>query len=160
MFKPLSFFCVAAAVATTFAASASAQSAADLERLEAATVRMSEGLEAFMVSRAPQLDGLFPDPAFDDEMRAAARCQLEVFGEAGGDELVEEYISALEVQSENEMTSLTSMVEGAPDILFGDLALQAMTECGLNEISQARAAESGLTEAMMNPEIIMLLVDM
>jgi hypothetical protein len=35
-----------------------------------------------------------------------------------------------------------------------------MTECGLNEISQARAAESGLTEAMMNPEIMMLLVDM
>lgn len=135
-----------------------AQSDAQLDRLEATTVVVAERMEAFMVARAPALAGLFPDPAFSPEVREAARCQLQRYADAGGDTMVEAYLEAVEAQAIVEIVSLASLVETAPEILMGEIAQEAMVGCGMLDLQQALAEDSGLAEAMRDPNILMQLL--
>lgn len=145
-----------AATLTLLAAPAFAQS--DLDRLEVATMAASGNLEAFLISRAPELASSMPDWTWDDALRDAASCTLDAVRAEGGDAAVTSYISSMEVFAETPITSMQQMALDTPVPINADFAASAGQTCGSAEIAMRRMQESGLMEAMMDPAIMTRLI--
>lgn len=136
------------ATLTLFAAPAFAQS--ELERMETATVAAGGNLEAFLVSRVPELASAMPDWAWDDELRAAAVCTLDAMRAEGGDAAVSDYLTAMEAYATTPITSMEQMATATPVPISADFAARTGQACGSAEIAMRRMQESGLMEAMMD----------
>ncbi len=144
--------CLAAAISLAAALPSLAQS--ELERLEAATEAASLSMEAFLVARAPELADVMVNWDWDEEMRNAARCTLDAVREEGGDEAVASYLDAMDEFAVLELTSLDQIGRDTPVPINPDFAMATSQACGTAEISMRRMQESGLIEAMMNPEVM------
>ncbi len=125
-----------------------------VDRIAAANIAMAEQMEAFFLSRAPELEDRMPDHSWNDEMRAAGECFVAGYEEEQGKEGLDAYITAMETWSETEITSFEQMNFGMPEILTDPLPQRLSQECGVIEISVRRAQESGFIEALSDPEIM------
>jgi hypothetical protein len=137
---------------TLIGAPALAQS--ELDRLEAASVSAGENLEAFLVSRVPEIAPAIPDWAWDEDMRAAAVCTLDAIRAEGGDAAVEGYLDEMEVFAEIEITSMEQVAAITPVPINTDFAMRTGQACGTAEIAMRRMRDSGLMEAMMTPDVM------
>jgi hypothetical protein len=137
---------------TLIGAPALAQS--ELDRLEAASVSAGENLEAFLVSRVPEIAPAIPDWAWDEDMRAAAVCTLDAIRAEGGDAAVEGYLDEMEVFAEIEITSMEQVAAITPVPINTDFAMRTGQACGTAEIAMRRMRDSGLMEAMMAPDVM------
>ncbi len=131
----------------------------DLQRLEAATVAAGENIEAFLVSRVPTLADSMPDWTFDDELRAAGACTLEEIRNRNGNAAVEQYLTSLEAFAELEITSMQQMATATPVPIDADTGMQIARICGSDEIAMRRVTELGFMEAMMDPDVMMALMN-
>ncbi|QXT39376.1 hypothetical protein [Gymnodinialimonas ceratoperidinii] len=144
--------CTLAIALTLLAAPAFAQS--EVDRLEAASVSAGANMEAFLVSRVPEIAPAIPDWEWDEEMRTAAACTLDAIRAEGGDAAVETYLDEMDVFAEVEITSMEQMATVTPVPINPDFAMQTGQACGTAEIAMRRMQESGLMEAMMVPDVM------
>lgn len=149
-------FALLTATLTLLGAPALAQS--DIDRLEVATMAASGNLEAFLISRAPELARSMPDWTWDDALRATAVCTLDAIRAEGGDAAVTSYISSMEVFAETPITSMQQMALDTPVPVNADFAASVGQTCGSAEIAMRRMQESGLMEAMMDPAVMTRLI--
>lgn len=150
---------LAAATAFTLLAAPAAFAQSELDRLETATVAAGANMEAFFVALAPELAAVMPDWAWDEEMRAAAACTLDAIRAEGGEAAVTSYLDAMDVFATVEITSMDQMANVTPIPISNDFAARTGQTCGSAEIAMRRMQESGMMEAMMNPDIMMRLMD-
>mmetsp|Transcript_3341 Transcript_3341/g.5757 ORF Transcript_3341/g.5757 Transcript_3341/m.5757 type:complete len:153 (+) Transcript_3341:401-859(+) len=144
--------CTLALAFTLLSAPAFAQS--EVDRLEAASVSAGANMEAFLISRVPEIAPAIPDWEWDEEMRAAAVCTLDAIRAEGGDAAVEGYLDEMDVFAEVEITSMEQMATVTPVPINPDFAMQTGQACGTAEIAMRRMQESGLMEAMMVPDVM------
>lgn len=124
------------------------QSAAQEERFFEAMQAMAARTYTFYVSVDPRFDALLSPVAENPTYRANQRCFLARIEDEGGSEMLEEYIAAMEVQGETEITSLINLAEDLPEILISEPIFAASFECG---------AMSYATDQMITPEFIELM---
>lgn len=132
------------------AAPAFAQSVAQEERFFEAIQAMEARTYTFYVSVDPRFDSLLVPAAEDPAFRDSQRCVLARIEDEGGSDMLEEYIAAMEVQGETEITSLIDLADGLPEVMTSDLIFAASSECG---------AMSYTTKQMMTPEFMELMAD-
>lgn len=143
--------CIAAFLAATSA------HADQLDRLIAATEQLSFKSEVFYISRVPALEGKLPDLTVDDEMRGALSCILDEIETQIDAPAVEKYVSAMETLSAQEITSFEQLQNANPG-LPDDVLLNVMSTCGMIEISMRRMQESGMWEAMQDPDVLQAIM--
>lgn len=142
------------AATLTLLAAPAAFAQSDLERLETYTVAAGENLESFMTAIAPELGPVMPEWTWDEELRTAGSCTLDMIRDEGGAEAVESYLASLETFSTMELTSMQQMAMDTPVPVNAAFAERAGAACGSAEIAMRRMQESGFMEAMMNPEVM------
>lgn len=125
-----------------------------LDRIAEANIALSRQMESFFLARAPELEGKMPDYDWNAEMRSAGACFVEGYEREAGAEALEDYIRALEAWSGTEITSFQQLTFGMPEILTAPLPMRLTEDCGVMEISLARATESGFIEALSDPAIM------
>ena len=136
---------------------AAATAQTPLERLETATETLGDNMEAFYLSRLPELQDRMPDWTWDPQYRQAGACVLEGIRSVRGEEGVTAYVAAMEERAEIEFESFDDMAQDYPDALTGEL-IRALTQaCGLVEISTRRMQDSGLLAAMQDQETVQAL---
>ncbi|WP_341863870.1 hypothetical protein [Gymnodinialimonas sp. 57CJ19] len=145
---------IAFAAGLTLLAAPAAFAQSEIERLEAATLAASENMEAFLTARVPEMAAAMPDWAWDDEMRSAAACTLDAIRAEGGDAAVSSYLDEMDVFATVQITSVEQMASATPVPINPDFAMQTGQSCGTAEIAMRRMQESGLMQAMMDPNIM------
>ena len=129
----------------------------ELDRMETAAETAAQAMEVFMVSRVPALADVMVPWEWDDELRQLGACTLDVVRGIGGDAMVSEYVSQMETYAAAEFNSLQSFSSNAPSI--GIQHFEAIdAACQTATVSQRRMVESGLMDAMMQPEVIQALM--
>jgi hypothetical protein len=127
-----------------------AQSASQEERFFEAIKAMEARTYTFYVSVDPRFGSLLAPVAEDPVFRDSQRCVLARIEDEGGSDELEEYIAAMEVQGETEITSLIDLADGLPEVMTSDLIFAASSECG---------AMSYMTKQMVTPEFRELMDD-
>lgn len=109
---------------------------------------------AYYVSVDPRFAPLLAPVAEDPAYRENQRCVLARIEAGGGSDVLEEYIAAMEVQGETEITSLIALANDLPEVLMSDLVFAAATECGAMSHSTARMMMPEFMELMEEPEVM------
>ncbi|MEJ6390617.1 hypothetical protein [Gymnodinialimonas ulvae] len=130
----------------------------ELDRLAAASLAASENMEAFMVGAVPELADVMPDWAWSAEMRDAAACTLDAIRAEGGDAAVISYVTEMEAFAETEITSMAQLGEATPVPISPDFAAATGQTCGTAALAVQLMEDSGLMTAMMDPEIMTVLM--
>lgn len=143
------------ALVTLFAGPASAD--ALLDRFLVAQQGFHDNMTDFYVSRAPQLEGKFPDFLADEEGRAAMICGFEHIRAETGAAGAEEFVAWLEEAAATPFERLEDLSD-APDGAVGDAMRGSINVCNSMEISQRLMAESGFMEAFSDPEVMQQLI--
>lgn len=142
---------IAFAAGLTLLAAPAAFAQSELERLEASSVAAGANMGAFLTARVPEIAASIPDWNWDDEMRSAASCTLDAIRAEGGDAAVATYLEEMEVFATVEITALDQMAAVTPVPINPDFAMRTGQACGTAEIAMRRMQESGLMQAMMDP---------
>lgn len=127
-----------------------AQSAAQEARFFEAIQAMEAQTYAFYVSVDPRFGPLLTPVAENPIFRDRQRCVLTRIRKEGGSEMLEEYITSMEVQGQTEITSLIDLANRLPAVMTADLIFAASSECG---------AISYSTEQMTTPKFMELMAD-
>lgn len=130
--------------ATPAFALSDAQDARFFEAIQA----MESRSHTFYTSVDPRFELLLAPVAEDPAFRESQRCVLNKIEEEGGSDMLEDYIGAMEVQAETEITSLIDLAQGLPPVMTSDLIFTASAECG---------PMSNTTKQMMTPEFMKLM---
>ncbi len=130
----------------------------DLTRLEAATEAATRQLNAFLVSRAPELGPVMPSEAWDSRFRNAGRCFLNEIARQKGDAGVATYLNALEGWGQTKITSM-SQLGRMPAPLVDAAAQSAAKTCKTIELATFRMYQSGMLQMMQDPAVIEKLKD-
>lgn len=129
-----------------------------LDRYRDASVAQATRMQAFMVSRVPEIEAVLPDTAWTPEMDAVATCTIDGIRAVNGDAGVAAYVTALEDWAATEIRSMATMAEGMDPILSDELAMQLSMDCGGMELAQTQMQDSGMIEVMMQPEVMQALM--
>ncbi|WP_166486106.1 hypothetical protein [Jannaschia sp. CCS1] len=136
------------------AAPAFAQSAAQEARFADAMRAMEAQTFTFYTTVDPRFEQLLTPVADNPAYRESQRCVLARIEDEGGSEMLEEYIAAMEVQGDTEITSLIDLAANLPDVMISDLIFAASTECGPMSFTTDQMATSEFTELMADPAIM------
>lgn len=137
---------------------ASPSLADDLARLEAATEASARNLNAFFVSRAPELGPTIPSVEWDASFRQAGQCFLNEISRRSGPTGVTTYLDAAEQWSRTKITSMSQLAR-MPGPLIDANAQAAAKTCKTIELATMRMYQSGMLQAMQNPAVINKLKD-
>lgn len=140
-------------LAAVFIIAATPLMANDLARLEEATEATARQLNAFFVSRVPDLAPTIPSVEWDARFRNAGRCFLNEMRAAHGPEGVEAYLNDLENWSQTKITSM-SQLGRMPARLRSDVAQSAARICKTVELATFRMHQSGMLEVLKDPAVI------
>lgn len=128
-----------------------AQSA--LDRFEAASERVTQLTYQGIASQYSVDASVFPDTAWDRQMRRAGRCILGAYEDEVGEDGVAVFIAGFEtaLQSAAPADILNGNFTGQlPDGLTTQRQQQIQNECGMLELEMTRLAESGVLQALQN----------
>jgi ADP-ribosylglycohydrolase len=126
----------------------------DLDRYRDATITKTEQMQAFYISRVPEMEEALSAMDWDDETEVVAACTLDAMREERGDDGVEEYLTALEDWAEIPVTSFAGMGDGMPAILSDSFAMELATECGAMDMAMAKMQESGMMALIQDPSVM------
>ena len=132
------------------APSAFAQTAEQSGRFYHAIEAMSAQSITFYSNVDPRFEPLLFPSSENQKFRENQHCFLTRIATDGGAEMLEEYITAMEVQGTTKITNLIDLANDLPPVLTHDLVFAASLDCG---------PLSFTTQQMMTPEFIELMDD-
>jgi len=135
-----------------------AQADEALDRYIAASTTQAEAMQAFLLSRVPDLVDVLPPTEWGDAELAVAQCTLDGIRDARGAAGVEDYVAAVEVMAAQPITAFGDVGAGAPEILTDDLSMQLAQDCGGMELAMRQMQESGLMARLQDPAVMQALM--
>ncbi|MEL6913960.1 MAG: hypothetical protein AAFP13_05630 [Pseudomonadota bacterium] len=153
-----SFFARALA-APILAAVAPVASADQLEdRYMEAQAGFEKRLNAFYVSRVPEMAGKIPQFMEDPRAREAILCGFDYIRENAGEAGAEELVTWVEGMASSPVESFDDL-SAAPEGRVGDVMMEAVQACESIAITQELMEASGMMEMFRDPEVLGRLMD-
>lgn len=142
-------------VAATFIATSGAPLWADAleDRFLSAQQAFEDRVREFYVGRVPEMEGKLPKFMESARAREAMICALNHIRDEAGAEVAANYVSAIEDMGAQPISSFEDL-SGIPDSVPEDVIFSSMSVCDTMTVTRELMEESGMMDAMRNPETL------